>query len=54
MKLGLDPIKLVGRYAGNKYISVATYYATKWVEVRALRFNTIAITINFMYECNIN
>ncbi len=52
-KWGLEfigPIKPVWRLTWNKYIMVAIDYATKWVEVKTLRTNTIIIMIKFMYE----
>ncbi len=47
----MGPVKSVRRYTRNKYIFVATNYATKWVEVIALRISTIVVTAIFLYEC---
>jgi hypothetical protein len=54
MKWGLNfigPIKPVGKYTRKKYIIVATNYATKWVEVRALCSNMVVAMAKFFYEC---
>ena len=52
MKWGLDFIGPVvkTRHTGCRYILVATDYATKWIEARALRGNTAKETAKFLYE----
>jgi hypothetical protein len=53
MKWGLDFIGRItptGRLTRNIYILVAEDYATKWVEAKALRNNTIVVKARFLYE----
>jgi hypothetical protein len=49
MKWGLDFIGL-SKLTRNKYILVATHYATKWVEAKAFKTNIIIITTIFLDE----
>jgi hypothetical protein len=53
MKWVLDfigSIKLTRRFIGNKYILVAPYCATKWVEVKALRTTIVEMIPKILYE----
>ena len=52
-KWGIDfvgPIQPVTRYTKNRYILVATDYATKWVEAVALRKNDAKVTARFLFD----
>ncbi len=53
LKWGLDfigPVKPTSRLLNNRYILVATDYATKWVEAQALCTNIVAIIAKLLYE----
>jgi hypothetical protein len=46
----IGQIKPAGRLTWNKYILVATNYATKWVKAKALIINIAIIIAKFLYE----
>ena len=43
-------IQPVTKYRRNRYILVATDYATKWVEAVALETNDAKVTANFIFD----
>ncbi len=44
----IGPIKPTRRLMGNKYILVATNYATNWVEAKAFKTNIVVVTAIFL------
>jgi hypothetical protein len=46
----IGPIKSVAARTYNRYILVATNYATKWVEACAFKTNTTTVIAKFLYE----
>jgi hypothetical protein len=46
----IELIKSMSCYFGNRYILIATNYATKWVEARALCTNIVAIIAKFLCD----
>ncbi len=43
-------IKPTRQFTSNKYILITIDYATKWVEAKVFRTNTIVIVVKFLYE----
>ena len=46
----MGPIQPVTKHRKNRYILVATDYATKWVEAVPLRTNDAKVTARFFFE----
>jgi hypothetical protein len=46
----IGPFKPIGKLIRNKYILVATDYATKWVNAKALKPNIAVVIVRFLYE----
>ena len=46
----VGPINPPGKRIGSRYIIIATYYLTRWVEAKLVKDCSVATTVQFIFE----